>query len=93
MAAGLPPADADIEEVNPHPQCYFIRPLRVDEDIDPYCPKGNITLRSIISLRSNITRRQANITEAHSLTECASSLSFLRFISPDRTLVTRPISR
>ena len=30
-------------------------------------------MRSIISLRSNITRRKANITEAHFLTECASS--------------------
>ena len=29
-------------------------------------------MRSIISLRSNITRRQANITEAHFLAECAS---------------------
>ena len=29
-------------------------------------------MRSILSLRSNITRRKANITEAHFLTECAS---------------------
>ncbi len=33
-------------------------------------------MRSIIALRSNITRRQANITEAHFLTECASTESF-----------------
>ena len=33
-------------------------------------------MRSILSLRSNITRRKANITEAHFLTECASSLLF-----------------
>ncbi len=33
-------------------------------------------MRSIISLRSNITRRQANITEAHFLTECASTGAF-----------------
>ena len=32
-------------------------------------------MRSIISLRSNITRRKANITEAHFLTECASNAS------------------
>ena len=30
-------------------------------------------MRSIISLQSNITRRKANITEAHFLTECAST--------------------
>jgi len=32
---------------------------------------GNITMQSIISLRSNTTRRQANITVAHFLTKCA----------------------
>ena len=44
-------------------------------------------MRSIISLRSNITRRKANITEAHFLTECASMQCFLfwnRPISPSR---------
>jgi len=44
-------------------------------------------MRSIISLRSNITRRKANITEAHSLTEYASTehlffgLHYLRSIT------------
>ena len=32
-----------------------------------------------ISLRSNITRRKANISEAHFLAECASSASLLFF--------------
>jgi len=35
-------------------------------------PKDNIAMRSIISLQSNITRRKANITEAHFFAKCAS---------------------
>ena len=34
-------------------------------------------MRSIISLRSNITRRKANITESHFLTEYAQKECFL----------------
>ena len=41
------------------------------------CPKDNITVRSTISLQSNITRRQANITEAQPKTVVP--LSFLIF--------------
>ena len=49
------------------------------------------TMHSIISLQSNITRRKANITEAHFLTECASrSTLFLLFLSHFLRLIITP---
>ena len=44
-------------------------------------------MHSIISLRSNITRRKANITEAHFLTECASRSTL--FLLPAKTHLQR----
>jgi hypothetical protein len=38
-------------------------------------PEGHFNYASIISLRSNITRRKANKTVAHFLTECATRLA------------------
>ena len=45
-------------------------------------------MRSIISLRSNITRRKANITEAHFLTECASKDAPFCYLAATAVVVT-----